>query len=76
MLPEGTASDGENRVSYSELELKALEAANVALELKRAYDSGELKGEPGDPYTLTQADKTEIVELVLAALPNGDEVYY
>lgn len=139
-LPEGVASDGENRVSYSELELKALEAAKVAkdaagqaveasdaaLAVKQAYDSGELKGEQGDvgpvgpqgekgdpfvysdftpeqleglkvkgdkgdmgpqgpqgpkgddgtPYVLTEADKTEMVEMVLAALPNGDEVYY
>jgi len=166
-LPEGVASDGENRVSYSELELKALEAAKVAkdaagqaveasaaaLAVKQAYDSGELKGEQGDvgpvgpqgekgdpfvysdftveqleglkvkgdkgdtgprgpqglkgdkgdkgdtgaqgpqgiqgvqgpqgpkgdngtPYVLTEADKTEMVELVMAALPNGDEVYY
>lgn len=60
-LPEGVASDGKNRVSYSELELKALAAANVAQEasaqavesaaavlvVKQAYDSGELKGEQG-----------------------------
>lgn len=61
-LPEGVVSDGESRVSYSELELKALEAAKVAkdaagqaveasaaaLEVKQAYDNGELKGERGD----------------------------
>ena len=60
-LPEGVASDGESRVSYSELELKALEAAKVAkdaagqaveasaaaLEVKQAYDNGELKGGDG-----------------------------
>lgn len=59
--PEGVASDGKNRVSYSELELKALEAAKAAqeastqaldasdavLEIKQAYDSGELKGDIG-----------------------------
>lgn len=154
-LPEGVASDGESRVSYSELELKALEAAKVAkdaagqaveasaaaLEVKQAYDNGELKGEQGDVgpvgpqgekgdafeysdftaaqlealrgpqgiqgpagsqgaqgekgdtgsagkdgedgYTprkgvdyYTEADKTEMVNAVIAALPNGDEVYY
>ena len=61
-LPEGVASDGKNRVPYSELELKALAAAKVAqdaagqaveasaaaLEVKQAYDNGELKGERGD----------------------------
>lgn len=34
------------------------------------------KGDKGDPYVLTDADKTEMVNLVLAALPNGDEVSY
>lgn len=108
-LPEGVASDGESRVSYSELELKALEAANVAqnaskrateaasaaLEIKRAYDSGELKGEPGDigpigpqgekgeqgvkgdkgdAYIITQADKTEIINAVIANFTDVSEV--
>lgn len=45
-----------------------------------------LKGEKGDPYTLTEADKAEIVNAVLssmpsvadiiAELPDGDEVNY
>ena len=30
----------------------------------------------GPPYTLTEADKAEIVELVLAAIPDGTEVAY
>ena len=34
------------------------------------------KGDKGDPYTLTEADKQEMVNEVLAALPNGDEVAY
>lgn len=33
-------------------------------------------GEKGDPYTLTEEDKAIIVEAVIAALPNGDEVSY
>lgn len=33
-------------------------------------------GEKGDPYTLTEEDLTTIVQAVLAALPNGDEVSY
>lgn len=34
------------------------------------------KGEKGDPYTLTEEDKAIIVQDVLNALPNGDEVAY
>ena len=34
------------------------------------------KGPKGDAYIITQADKNEMVEMVIAALPNGDEVYY
>lgn len=144
-LPEGVASDGESRVSYSELELKALEAAKVAkdaagqaveasaaaLEVKQAYDNGKLKGErgdvgpvgpkgdkgdkgdafeysdftaaqlealrgpqgiqgpagpqgaqgekgdkgdKGDPYILTQADKTEIINMVISNFIDVSEV--
>ena len=34
------------------------------------------KGEKGDNYVLTDADKSEIAALVLAEIPNGDEVAY
>lgn len=34
------------------------------------------KGDKGDPYTLTEADRETIVQDVLNALPNGDEVAY
>ena len=34
------------------------------------------KGDKGDPYELTDDDKNDIVEAVLNALPNGDEVLY
>ena len=34
------------------------------------------RGEDGDDYVLTNADKAKIVDAVLAALPNGDEVSY
>lgn len=34
------------------------------------------QGEPGADYVLTDADKTEIVNLVIAALPDGEEVSY
>lgn len=60
LLPEG-APHGTNRYSYTELELKALNAADIAataaenadkasaaaLAVKKAYDSGELTGEQG-----------------------------
>ena len=34
------------------------------------------RGEQGPAYELTEADKQELVDAVLAALPNGDEVSY
>ena len=34
------------------------------------------KGDPGSDYVLTDADKSEIAALVLAEIPNGDEVAY
>ena len=65
---EGT-SHGTSRYSYTELEQKALAAADAAAIVKQAYDSGEFKGEKGDAgpvgpkgdsYILTEADKAEI----------------
>lgn len=56
-------------------------------QLMESIESGMLKGEPGEPgkdghtpekgvdYN-TPEDKAEMVEMVLAALPNGDEVSY
>lgn len=48
-----------------------------------ATDTGEpsrgatgAKGDPGTDYVLTSADKAEIAALVLAEIPNGDEVAY
>ena len=34
------------------------------------------KGDPGTDYVLTSADKSEIAGMVLAEIPNGDEVAY
>lgn len=34
------------------------------------------RGDDGDDYILTAADKAEIIDAVLAALPDGDEVSY
>ena len=39
-------------------------------------DGASIKGDKGDDYVLTDDDKAEIVDAVLAALPNGDEVSY
>lgn len=35
-----------------------------------------IKGEKGDPYELTEEDMTTIIDAVLDAYPNGDEVSY
>lgn len=35
-----------------------------------------VKGDKGDTYTLTTADKQEIAELVLTLIPDGTEVSY
>lgn len=35
-----------------------------------------LKGEPGDDYILTDTDKTDIANIVLTILPNGEEGTY
>ncbi len=34
------------------------------------------KGDDGEDYVLTDSDKAEIANIVLATLPDGDEVYY
>ncbi|MBQ8249970.1 MAG: hypothetical protein IJY93_08885 [Clostridia bacterium] len=40
-------------------------------------DTGiKARGDDGDDYILTEADKAEIVQTVLAGLPDGDEVSY
>ncbi|MBE6780727.1 MAG: hypothetical protein E7545_07095 [Ruminococcaceae bacterium] len=49
--------------------------------LKVKGDKGDMgpqgpQGPKGEDYLLTEADRSEIAELVMAALPNGDEVYY
>jgi hypothetical protein len=35
-----------------------------------------IKGDKGDAYVLTDADKQEIANIVLAQIHNGDEVSY
>lgn len=41
-----------------------------------SFAFGIPKGDPGNDYVLTDADKSEIAALVLAQIPDGDEVAY
>lgn len=34
------------------------------------------KGDKGDPYVLTEADKQEIASIVVGMIEDGDEVLY
>lgn len=65
----------DNKLNISDL---APSIENVLIEVK---NSGEFNGEPG--YTpqkgidyYTETDKLEMVQAVLAALPDGEEVSY
>lgn len=52
------------------------------MSLQQKFDSGELKGEPGEPgengldYVLTDDDKQEIAQIVLREFPNAEGVDY
>lgn len=63
---------------YTETDLVTVKKL-VADAIERAKESGEFKGEKGDkgdPYVLTESDKTSIVNAVLSALPDNREVAY
>ena len=47
-----------------------------ALKVKGAKGDKGDTGDPGSDYVLTDADKSEIAALVLAQIPDGDEVAY
>lgn len=70
--------DGESEIIVEDIN----DIANSVIEIEKARESGEFKGEkgekgePGNDYILTEADKTEIADIVLYLLPNGDEVSY
>lgn len=51
-------------------------ALTIATSLRAEADAGAFKGDKGDPYTLTEEDKDDLVLRVMAALPDGDEVSY
>lgn len=61
---------------YTAEEVGALDAAElpeaINAALAQAKESGEFKGDKGDPYTLTDADKETIKNAVIAALPVYD----
>lgn len=44
--------------------------------LQAKLDSGELKGEQGDDYILTDQDKEEIANIAIGDINDGDEVKY
>ncbi len=81
-------SEEEKARARGNIGAASVDDLNTALE--EAKESGEFKGDKGDKgdtgaagYTpvkgtdyFTDADKAEMVNLVLAALPNGDEVSY
>lgn len=48
----------------------------LQLDEDTSVDLGLVRGPKGDDYTLTAEDKQDIAALVLAALPDGDEVAY
>ena len=59
---------------YTETEVITIKTA-VEKALEEAKESGEFKGEKGNDYILTSADKNEIADIVIDILPkwNGGE---
>lgn len=70
-----TVQDGILSWQPSKADMPPAESANVQGPKGSQGEPGQ-PGEKGDPYTLTEEDKATIVQAVLAALPNGDEVSY
>lgn len=70
---------GKDNVTASATSIDASEPASVTV-TKNGNDLvfafGIPKGVPGNDYVLTDADKSEIAALVLAQIPDGDEVAY
>ena len=80
-------ADGQNGVSVTGAFIDTSGHLIITLSSGDTIDAGNAKGEKGDPGTdgytpvkgtdyWTDADKTEIVNAVLAALPDGTEVSY
>ena len=55
---------------------KAQTASDNVAEMQERMDSGEFKGDKGDPYTLTETDKNSIAQAVYAMVADGNEVAY
>ena len=83
----GIVANGQNGVSVVGARISNSGRLQIALSNGQTIDAGQAKGDKGDPGTdghtpvkgtdyWTDADKTEIVNAVLAALPDGSEVSY
>ena len=64
-VSESSADGGENIITFSD-------GKTVTI---RNGSKGSA-GTNGNDYVLSEADKTDIAEIVLGLLPNGDEVSY
>lgn len=64
-VKESSADGGENIITFSD-------GKTVTI---RNGSKGSA-GTNGNDYVLSEADKTDIAEIVLGLLPNGDEVSY
>lgn len=72
------ASAKPSNYVYTESEVLTIERV-IEDALQKAKDSGEFKGDKGDPgenYTLTDADKVDIAVIALTLLPDAEEVSY
>lgn len=70
---------GKDNVTASATSIDASEPANATVTKSGndlVFTFGIPKGVPGNDYVLTDADKSEIAALVLAQIPDGDEVAY
>lgn len=69
---KGDKGDAGAAFTYDMFTAAQLEALKVKGEKGDKGDTGD----PGSDYVLTDADKSEIAALVLAQIPDGDEVAY
>lgn len=71
----GAKGDKGDAFTYADFTAEQLAALKVKGDKGDTGDKGD-KGDPGSDYVLTDADKSEIAALVLAQIPDGDEVAY
>lgn len=72
---KGDKGDTGAAFTYDMFTAAQLEALKVKGDKGEKGDKGDT-GDPGSDYVLTDADKSEIAALVLAQIPDGDEVAY